>query len=88
MASTLTEYERSAILDKEIERYIRSGYRVVSRTPTTAQLVKPKGFSIIIAFLAFLILIVGLVLYLLWYLAKRDSQVYLTVDERGKVHRR
>ena len=34
--------ERTYILDSEVARYVRTGYRFVSGTPTTAQLVKPK----------------------------------------------
>jgi len=37
------------------------------------------------ALLGFLFLLAGLVLYLLYYVSKRDSSVYLTVDEYGVV---
>jgi hypothetical protein len=83
----MDESARAAILDKEVQKYIWRGYRVVSRTPTTAQLVKPKQFSIILAILGLIIAVVGLVIYLIIYMAMRDSQVYLTVDENGRIHR-
>lgn len=38
-------HERSAPLDAEIDRYLAVGYRVVSRTATEAQLVRPKQFG-------------------------------------------
>ena len=83
----MDESVRAAILDKEIQNYVWRGYRVVSRTPTTVQLVKPKQFSLILAILGLLIAVVGLVIYLLIYASMKDSQVYLTVDEKGHIHR-
>lgn len=41
----LDDAERSRRLDEEIDRHVRLGFRVVSRSPTTAQLVKPKTFN-------------------------------------------
>jgi hypothetical protein len=83
----LSEAERSQRLDQEVDRYVRAGFRVVSRTPTTAQLVRPKTFNMGCAILGFLFLLAGLLLYLLYYVSKRDSTVYLTVDELGVVSR-
>ncbi len=53
----LSTLERSAILDKEVAYYIRRGFRVISRTDTTAQLVKPKSFSILWFFILMFTLI-------------------------------
>lgn len=58
--------------------YVRQGFRVVSQTESSAQLVKPKVFSFVWALLWFLLLGVGLVVYLLYYAAKKDKTVYLT----------
>jgi hypothetical protein len=82
----LSDTERSIRLDDEVERYVLLGYRVAARTPFTAQMVRPKTFSFGWALVWFLILFVGLFLYLLWFLAKQDSSVYLTVDADGAVH--
>ena len=79
--------ERRAILQREINSYIRRGFRVVSQTDTTAQLVKPKHFSLFWAIIL-TFLIVGIILYLLYYLTKRDEVVYLEVDEQGRMKRR
>jgi hypothetical protein len=86
-APRLSDQERSQRLDAEVDRYVRAGFRVVSRTPTAAQLVKPKTFNMGCALLGFLFLLAGLVLYLLYYVSKRDASVYLTVDEFGIIHR-
>lgn len=79
--------ERRAVLDREVARYVKRGFRVESRTDTTAQLVKPKKFSLFWAVVWFLCAVFPFIVYLLWYAAKRDEQVYLQVDERGRVER-
>jgi hypothetical protein len=78
----------SAVLDAEIAKYIRQGYRVISRTPTTAQLVKPKKLSLLWAiFWAIVGLGFGLLIYLVWYFIKSDQTVYLTVDAQGRIRK-
>jgi hypothetical protein len=84
---TLSIAERKALLDAEVTRYVRRGFRVQSRTDTTAQLVKPKKFSLFWAGIWLLCAVFPFIVYLLWYAAKRDTQVYLQVDEQGKVTR-
>lgn len=87
MVSMLSEAERSAILDAEIQRYVALGYRVASRTATAAQLIRPKTFSVAAAVIWTLVLIVGLLIYLFMYMAQSDETVYLTIDESGAVRR-
>jgi hypothetical protein len=61
------------------------GYRVQSHTGRMVQLVKPKRFGLIWALLWLLVGGVGLLVYLLYFLAKRDSRVCLIVGENGRV---
>ncbi|HXC75844.1 MAG TPA: hypothetical protein VNU19_02225 [Candidatus Acidoferrum sp.] len=75
------------ILQTEVGNYVKKGYRVASQTPKTAQLVKPKKFSFWWALAWFLLLGVGLIVYLLYYGGKKDHQIYLTVDEGGRISR-
>ena len=86
VAQVVEHSQRVAALDAEIRKYIASGFRVVSRTETTAQLVKPKKFSFWWAAFWTLALLVGLILYLFWYAAKKDETVYLEVDQFGQVN--
>ena len=79
--------ERRAILDQEIKRFVKKGFRVISRTDTTAQLVKPKKFSFFWAFMWFLLVGIGLIVYLLYYAGKKDDTIYLEVDEFGRIKR-
>jgi hypothetical protein len=78
---------RRSILQAEIARYIRQGYRVISQTDTTAQLVKPKRFSWF-WFVMNVLWIFGWLLYLIYFAAKRDQQVYIEVDANGRVRTR
>lgn len=84
----LDEASRQALLDQEVQKYVRRGYRVIARTSTTAQLVKPKQFSLLIALLGLLCLLIGFVIYLLIYASMKDSTVYLSIDMNGKIQRR
>jgi len=71
-------------LSAHVAWFVSQGYRVQSQTDAAAQLVKPKVFSFVWAFLWFLGFGAGLIVYLIYYAAKNDKQVYLTVSD-GKV---
>jgi hypothetical protein len=73
------------ILEREIAKYISLGFHVVSRTDTSAQLVKPKEFSGCIAIVGFLFFAIGFFIYLLLYMAAKDQTVYIEVDPYGQV---
>ena len=83
-ARDLSIKERRMILLLEIDKFFRQGYRVVSQTDTTAELVKSKEFSYLWFFIN-AILIIGWIFYLLWYWLKNDKQVDIEVDENGNV---
>jgi hypothetical protein len=74
-------------LQKEINRYVNQGYRVVSQTETTAQLIRPKQFSCLFASLWFLLFGVGLLFYLFYYWSKKDDTIYLQLVN-GRVIRK
>lgn len=77
--------ERSRLLDEEVGQYMRDGFFVRHRMDTTAQLVKPKKFSFLWALLWLLVFGVGIVVYLIYYAAKRDEGRYVEVDGYGAV---
>jgi len=81
----IREAERSRLLDEEVGTYMRKGFFVRQRTTTTAQLVRPKRFNFVWAFLWFLLFGVGIVVYLIYYAAKQDEGRYLEVDGHGAV---
>jgi hypothetical protein len=67
----LTEAERSILLDDQLERCARDGWRILRRTPTTAVITRPKRFSVGAALCSALCLLVGLVVYLVVFDARR-----------------
>lgn len=87
LGKELSLQERSDILSQEIKRYVKRGYRVLSKTDTTVQLVKPKEFSFFWALLWFFLWGIGILVYLFYYMSKKDSAVYLEVLPNGLVVR-
>jgi hypothetical protein len=81
-----SEAQRSAILDEHIANYVRQGYQVAARTPTTCQLIKQKRFNLLIAIILFCLAIFPFVIYMLFYVNKKGGSVYLQVDAGGVVH--
>jgi len=51
----------------------------MSQTPYTAQLVRPKKFSFLWATAWFLLCGVGVLVYVFYYMNKKDDQIYLQV---------
>lgn len=84
-ADVITIEARRAILDAEIANQVKTGWRVVSRTDTTAQLVKDKGPDGCITIFLLLFFIVPGILYMILY--KGSENLYLEVDDRGNVKR-
>lgn len=79
---------RETLLQQEIARHVHQGYLVVSQTNHTAQLRRPKTFSCLWAALWFLFFGIGIVVYLIYYGAKRDDLVYVEIGIDGQVKRR
>lgn len=75
--------QRREILNREVASFVRRGYRVISQSDTTAQLVKPKRFGCGWAIVA--LFTVGLALIL--YLMQKEQSIYLEVLPNGKVKR-
>ena len=78
--------KRRELLERAIAKYVSKGYLVVSRTDSTAQLRKPKTFSCLFASLWFLLFGIGIVVYLIYYAAKRDAIIYIEVNEIGAIN--
>lgn len=79
------EYRKQA-LEYCVAHLVRQGYRVVSQTDTTAQLVRPKGFSCLWATLWFLLFGIGLLVYVFYYMGKEDDVAYVSIDQWGRGH--
>ncbi|MGB1249297.1 MAG: hypothetical protein ACPG8W_01585 [Candidatus Promineifilaceae bacterium] len=81
----IKEKERRSILEAANNQYLSRGFRVVSETGYSVQLVKPRRFNLAVLLLGVLICIAG------WpntIAAQNEETVYLSVDEFGNVMRR
>ncbi|OQY79800.1 MAG: hypothetical protein B6D41_22120 [Chloroflexi bacterium UTCFX4] len=81
--NVLSSEERKHILDQEISKYQRQGWRLLNRTDTTAQLAFETKASCLVAIILALLLIVPAVLYLMFY--KGTKNLFLEVDEQGQI---
>lgn len=86
---------QSPLLDHQVETMTSSGWQVINRTSTTAQLRKPKQWSsgclVLFVLLPLLggflfpalfgVAVVGLILAVLDYLLKKDETVYYTEEQ-------
>jgi hypothetical protein len=79
----------AATLEAEIGRLTQRGFVIVSRSETSAQLRRPKHFSVGWALVWLVVgLGAGLALYVAWYvLIKRDQVVFLRITPDGRVLR-
>jgi len=80
---TISIEERKEILEKEVGKYARQGWRIVSRTDTSVQLTRDKTASCLLALILAIFFILPAILYLLLY--RGSENLYLEVDERGKI---
>jgi hypothetical protein len=76
--------EQRRQLQHEIRRYVAEGYRVLSQSDSSAQLVKPKKFRFGLA-LVLLFTAIGFLVYLIWFLSRRERAVYIEVSPSGQV---
>jgi len=79
----MNEMMNEKLLNDLVAKYVKQGYRVVSQTPTSAQLVMEKKFSCLLATLLFLLTVFPFFIYLFWYLAKKEQTLYLRIQERN-----
>jgi len=77
--------ERRALLDQEVVRHAGHGWRVTTRSDTSAQLVKEKKVN---GCLAIILLCLGIIPGLIYLAANRaPDSLYLDVDEFGRIRR-
>ena len=74
----------NTILDKISSLYMSEGYIVILRTNTQLQLIRKKKFSFLWAILWALLWVVGILVYIFYFLSKKDEQVNITLDEEKK----
>jgi hypothetical protein len=80
----LSVEERRAVVQQAVRYYTAMGYQVTNQTDDSAQLVRPKRFSCLIATLTLCFPIFTLI-YIFVYMAMRDSTMHIAVDSYGNV---
>ena len=78
-----SKLSNKASLDKISSLYMREGYIVILRTDTQLQLIRKKKFSLIWAILGLLLWGIGLLIYIFYYVSKKDEQINITLDEES-----
>jgi len=69
-------------LQAQIHLALSRGYQVVTQTKTTAQLIRKKHFSCLIATVLLLFFGLPFLVYLLYFMGKKDDLVYLDVGRQ------
>ena len=67
-------------LKAQIQKAVSAGYHVTSQTATTAQLMRQKHFSCLLATVLFIFFAIPFFIYLFYYLAKKDDAIYLDIE--------
>lgn len=73
------------ILQQVIAHFTQRGYRVVSQTDTTVQLVREKSFSCLTAVILMLLFVIPFLMYMIWYHAKKDDRLYIVVNPDSSI---
>lgn len=84
----LSDESKEELLEEEVVRWVRQGYRVQSRTKNSAQLLKPRQWTTIwTVMLVFGLCFYGLgaLLVLMIYSFKKDKLVYIKVEDDGEI---
>ncbi len=68
-------------MDARIGVYTSRGWQVTNRTAEGVQLRRPKTFSLLWALAWFLVFGVGVLVYIFWYMAKKDEVIYLSASD-------
>ncbi len=75
--------ERKAILDNEIKRQQKKGWRVIDRTDTTCTLESDKNPDTCLVIFLLLLFIIPLILYLIF--RRKTTTVFVEVKENGEI---
>jgi len=70
--------ERQAELEEQVQQLTRFGYAVTSRTESQVHMFRPKKFSAVWAILWFLVCGVGVLVYIFYWMGKKDDVATLS----------
>jgi hypothetical protein len=76
--------ERKVILENEVTKQLKKGWRIISKTETGCQLQKEKGIDGCLSFFLFCLVILPGILYLIVAHGKTIS-IFIEVSESGEI---
>ena len=76
----MADSEAHTTLQDTIEDHASRGFTVSSQTETTAQMVRSKEFNLVPALLWFLLFGIGVLVYVFYYMYKRDETIFIRVQ--------
>ena len=76
----MADSEAHTTLQDTIEDHASRGFTVSSQTETTAQMVRSKEFNLVPALLCFLLFGIGVLVYVFYYMYKRDETIFIRVQ--------
>lgn len=101
MTFRLSEQQRAARLNEEVADWSQRGYRVVTMSRTSAQLVKPKPSMFVPALvllvlsllifvvagfpIAAVVFLIGLVFLVILHAGRKEPLIFLSIDEEGSI---
>ena len=76
--------DRNAILEKDISKHVSNGWRVLSRTETSCQLVKDKKANGCLVVILLLLFIIPGIVYMV--MSSGTKSLYIEVNIEGKIN--
>ena len=76
----MADSEAHTTLQDTIEDHASRGFTVSSQTETTAQMVRSKEFNLVPALLWFLLFVIGVLVYVFYYMYKLDETICIRVQ--------
>jgi len=73
----------AAALQATINSCFSEGYHVINQDATSAHLTRPKSFSILWSLVWLFCLGIGVLVYVFYYLGKKDEEIRLTMEGEG-----
>lgn len=79
-SNTIINVADQQALDSAVTTYISKGFIVANRTTKSVVMFKKKEFSILMAVIGFLFMMLPCLIYIIYYMCKSDQMVELRIN--------
>ena len=76
----MADSEAHTTLQDTIEDHVSRGFTISSQTETTAEMVRAKEFNLLPALLWALVFLIGVLVYVFYYMYKSDETIFIRVQ--------